>query len=242
MAALSYAVNSAPSAVRSRIDTSKQAVAGHSMGGGGSMIAARDNASLKASFPMTPWNTSTSFGSVRVPTMIIGADGDTVAAVTAHSRPMYASLPSSTFKAYGELNSASHFTPNSTNTPIGRYGVTWMKRFVDGDTRYSPFLCGSPHESYATSLVFDRYQQNCRTECPAHATHRIATGPRCGCHLVAGGGRTEGRCPTPVSTAGNSPTWSPAQPPPRHRDCRSPHRQPSRPCPCLRGGGRANAQ
>jgi triacylglycerol lipase len=161
MAALSYAVNSSPSAVRSRIDTSKQAVAGHSMGGGGSMIAARDNTSLKASFPMTPWNTSTSFGSVRVPTMIIGADGDTVAAVTAHSRPMYASLPSSTFKAYGELNSASHFTPNSTNTPIGRYGVTWMKRFVDGDTRYSPFLCGSPHESYATSLVFDRYQQNC---------------------------------------------------------------------------------
>lgn len=161
MAALSYAVNSAPSAVRSRIDPSKQAVAGHSMGGGGSMIAARDNASLKASYPMTPWNTSTSFGAIRVPTMIIGADGDTIAPVAAHSRPMYASLSSSVFKAYGELNSASHFTPNSTSTPIGRYGVTWMKRFVDGDTRYSPFLCGAPHDAYATSSVFERYQQNC---------------------------------------------------------------------------------
>jgi triacylglycerol lipase len=64
-------------------------------------------------------------------------------------------------KAYGELNNASHFTPNYTNTPIGRYAVSWMKRFVDSDTRYSPFLCGAPHDSYATRSVFDRYEDNC---------------------------------------------------------------------------------
>lgn len=161
MAALSYAVNSASSTVRSRIDATKQAVAGHSMGGGGTLIAAEDNPSLKAAYPLTPWNTTSSFNQVRVPTMIIGADGDTVASAASHARPFYASLPSSTFKAYGELNGASHFTPNSTSTPIGRYGVAWMKRFVDGDTRYSQFLCGAPHQSYATSQVFDRYQQNC---------------------------------------------------------------------------------
>ncbi len=161
MAALRYVLNSSGSTVRARIDSTRLAVAGHSMGGGGSLIAARDNPTLKASYPMTPWNISSNFSTVRVPTMIIGADGDTIAPVASHARPFYASLPSSTFKAYGELNGATHFAPNTTNTPIGRYAVTWMKRFVDGDTRYSPFLCGAQHTSYATGLVFDRYNQNC---------------------------------------------------------------------------------
>lgn len=161
MAALSYVVNSSSSAVKARIDTARLAVAGHSMGGGGALIAARDNPTLKASYPLTPWNSSTSFSTVRVPTMIIGADGDTIAPVATHARPFYASLPGTTTKAYGELNNGTHFSPNSTNTPIGRYGVAWMKRFVDGDTRYSTFLCGAEHTRYATSLVFDRYNQNC---------------------------------------------------------------------------------
>ena len=161
MAALNHVLNSSGTAVRSRIDPTRLAVAGHSMGGGGSLIAARDNPTLKASYPLTPWNISSNFSTVRVPTLIIGADGDTVAAVGTHARPFYASLPSSTFKAYGELNGATHFTPNTTSTPIGRYGVAWMKRFVDGDTRYSTFLCGAQHTSYATGLVFDRYNQNC---------------------------------------------------------------------------------
>lgn len=161
MAALRYATGSASSTVRGRIDTARQAVAGHSMGGGGTLIAAEDNPSLKAAIPLTPWNITSSFGGVRVPTLIVGADADTVASVTSHARPFYASLPSSTYKAYAELNGASHFAPNTTNTPIGRYSVAWAKRFIDGDTRYSPFLCGAEHRAYATSLVFDRYSQNC---------------------------------------------------------------------------------
>jgi len=161
MAALDHVVNRANSTVRSRVDPTRQAVAGHSMGGGGSLIAARDNPSLRAVYPMTPWSVSKDYSRVRVPTMIIGADNDSVASVVTHARPFYSSLAASLPKAYGELNNASHFAPNTTNTPIGRYAVTWMKRFVDGDTRYSPFLCGAPHEQYATRQVFARYQQNC---------------------------------------------------------------------------------
>jgi dienelactone hydrolase len=161
MAALNHVVNSSGSTVQSRVDATRRAVAGHSMGGGGALIAARDNPGLKGAVPLTPWNSSTNFSGVRVPTLVVGADGDTVASVAVHARPFYASLPATTPKAYAELNGASHFTPNSTNTPIGRYSVTWMKRFVDSDTRYSPFLCGAEHQAYATALVFDRYQQNC---------------------------------------------------------------------------------
>ncbi len=161
MAALNHVVNNASSTVRSRVDSTRLAVAGHSMGGGGALIAAEDNPNLKASLPLTPWNLTSSFTRVRVPTLIFGAVGDSIASVSVHARQFFASLPATTPKAYAELNLASHFTPNSTNTPIGRYGVAWMKRFVDADTRYSPFLCGAPHDAYATSLVFDRYNKNC---------------------------------------------------------------------------------
>lgn len=160
-AALTHALNRASATVRGRIDPSRQAVAGHSMGGGGSLIAAEDDPSLKAAFPLTPWNTTSSFTRVRVPTMIFGADGDSVAAVTVHARPFYSSIPTTTSKAYAELQNATHFAPNVRNEAIGRYGVAWMKRFMDGDTRYSTFLCGSEHNSYNTTLRFDRYQSNC---------------------------------------------------------------------------------
>lgn len=161
IAALNHVINNSNATVKSRIDPNRRAVGGHSMGGGGSLIAAQNNPSLKGAYPLTPWNTSTSFSGVSVPTMIIGADGDTTAPVASHARPFYASLPAATLKAYGELNGATHSTPTSTNTPTGRYAVSWMKRFVDTDTRYSPFLCGTEHTSYATAAVFDRYQQNC---------------------------------------------------------------------------------
>ncbi len=160
-AALDHVINRASTTVRNKVDPARRAVAGHSMGGGGSLIAAQADSTLKAAYPMTPWNITENFSRVRVPTMIIGADGDTIAPVISHARPFYASIPNTTFKAYGELNNATHFAPNVTNTPIGRYGVAWMKRFVDGDTRYSTFLCGAEQNRYNTSLVFDQYRSNC---------------------------------------------------------------------------------
>jgi dienelactone hydrolase len=161
MAALRYLTNSSNSTVRSRVDANRLGVAGHSMGGGGSLMAVRDNPSLKAAVPMTPWSTTKSFSTVRVPTIVIGAENDSVAPVASHSIPFYTSLPASLDKAYAELNGASHFAPNSTNTPIGRYSVAWVKRFMDNDTRYEPFLCGAPHTAFATAAVFSDYRSTC---------------------------------------------------------------------------------
>nr|8ETX_A Chain A, Polyethylene terephthalate hydrolase [synthetic construct] len=155
MAALNYLVNR--SSVRSRIDSSRLAVMGHSMGGGGTLRAAEDNPSLKAAIPLTPWHTNKNWSSVRVPTLIIGAENDTIAPVSSHAKPFYNSLPSSTPKAYLELNGASHFAPNSSNTTIGKYSVSWLKRFVDNDTRYSQFLCPAPHDDSAIS----EYRSTC---------------------------------------------------------------------------------
>ncbi|MFI5838752.1 dienelactone hydrolase family protein [Catenuloplanes sp. NPDC051500] len=155
LAAADYLTGS--SSVRSRIDGSRVAVVGHSMGGGGTLEAARSRPALQAAIPLTGWNTTKSWSSLRVPTLVIGADGDTVAPVATHSEPFYTTLPSSLDKAYLELNNATHFTPNSSNTTIAKYSISWLKRFVDDDTRYNQFLCPGP----GVSLSVEEYRSTC---------------------------------------------------------------------------------
>ncbi|MEY9213257.1 dienelactone hydrolase family protein [Thermobifida halotolerans] len=143
-AALDYMVNRSSSTVRNRIDSSRLAAMGHSMGGGGTLRLAERRPDLQAAIPLTPWHTDKTWGSVRVPTLIIGAENDTIASVRSHSEPFYNSLPGSLDKAYLELDGASHFAPNLSNTTIAKYSISWLKRFVDDDTRYTQFLCPGP--------------------------------------------------------------------------------------------------
>nr|WP_307849311.1 alpha/beta hydrolase [Micromonospora sp. U56] len=154
LAALDYLVQR--SSVRSRIDGTRLAVAGHSMGGGGSLEAAVSRPSLQAAVPLAPWNLDKSWSDVRVPTLIVGGESDTVAPVSSHSEPFYSSIPASSEKAYLELNGASHFFPQSVNTPTARQMVAWLKRFVDNDTRYEQFLCPGP-----SGLAIEEYRNTC---------------------------------------------------------------------------------
>jgi predicted dienelactone hydrolase len=145
------------SSVRSRIDSSRLGVVGHSMGGGGTLEAARSRPALQAAIPLTGWNLTKNWSSLRVPTLVVGAQADTVAPVSSHSIPFYTSLPSSLDKAYLELRGASHFAPNSSNTTIAKYTLSWLKRFIDNDTRYEQFLCPIP----GTSTTISDYRGNC---------------------------------------------------------------------------------
>jgi dienelactone hydrolase len=74
LAALDYLTRS--STVRTRIDASRLAVAGHSMGGGGTLAAANARPSLQAAVALQPWHSTKSWSNIRVPTMIIGAESD----------------------------------------------------------------------------------------------------------------------------------------------------------------------
>jgi dienelactone hydrolase len=156
LAALDWLVEDSSTTIRSRVDGSRLAVAGHSMGGGGSLEAADDRPQLQAAIPLAPWNTTKNWSGLRVPTMIIGGENDSVASVTTHSQPFYESIPSSSEKAYMELNGASHFFPQTTNTPTAKYMVSWLKRFVDDDTRYEQFLCPRPSGS-----AIEEYRDTC---------------------------------------------------------------------------------
>ncbi|MGX6604774.1 poly(ethylene terephthalate) hydrolase family protein [Micromonosporaceae bacterium Da 78-11] len=142
LAALTYLTGS--SSVRTRIDATRLGVMGHSMGGGGSLTAARTRPALQAIIPLTPYSSTKNWSTVTVPTLIVGAENDSVAPVASHAEPFYTSLPSSLDKAYLELNNASHSAPTSTNVTVAKYSISWLKRFIDNDTRYDQFLCPAP--------------------------------------------------------------------------------------------------
>ncbi|MEU4509426.1 alpha/beta hydrolase [Nonomuraea wenchangensis] len=156
LAALDYLTQRSSTTIRSRIDSSRLAVAGHSMGGGGTLEAADSRPSLQAAVPIAPWNLTKSWSGVRVPTMIIGGQADSIAPVATHSQPFYTSIPSSSEKAYLELAGASHFFPQTTNTTMAKSMVAWLKRWVDDDTRYDPFLCPAPR-----GLAISEYRDTC---------------------------------------------------------------------------------
>jgi dienelactone hydrolase len=157
LAALDYLAGS--SSVSSKVDASREAVMGHSMGGGGAIEAANTRRTLKASVPMTPWDTTTSWPGVQTPTIIIGAQNDTVAPVNSHAIPLYEGLTGVRERAYLEIAGASHSVTNSDNALTSRFAVAWMKRFVDGDTTYSQFLCPPPATGGTTGI--SQYRSTC---------------------------------------------------------------------------------
>jgi pimeloyl-ACP methyl ester carboxylesterase len=154
LAALDYLTRQ--SSVRTRIDATRLGVMGHSMGGGGSLAAARTRPALQAAIPLTPYHGTKNWSTVSVPTLVIGAENDNVASVTAHAEPFYTSLPGTLDKAYLELNAAGHSAPTSSNVTVAKYSVSWLKRFIDNDTRYEQFLCPAPR-----GTAIQEYRDTC---------------------------------------------------------------------------------
>ena len=155
LAALDYLTEQ--SSVRSRIDPNRLAVSGHSMGGGGSLEAASDDPTLDAVVALQPWNTDKTWSEIRTPTMIIGAQNDTVASVTSHAEPFYNSIPATSEKAYVERRGASHFLAGTSDDTQAKFMIVWLKRYVDDDTRYEQFICPPP----ATSTLISEYRGTC---------------------------------------------------------------------------------
>lgn len=129
--------------VAGKIDRTRQAVGGWSMGGGGALEAASTTPQLSAAVAFAPWDdSSTKMKENRVPTAIIGGSADTVAPVKEHSAVFYAAIPKRTPKLLGVIRDADHGFPATTTEPASYMHISWMKRFADGDIRYSPFLLG----------------------------------------------------------------------------------------------------
>ncbi|GAA3539467.1 lipase [Aeromicrobium flavum] len=142
----------ADTTVRSRVDASRQAVMGHSMGGGGTLEAAKDRRSIEATIGLTPWNSDKTWPEVEAASLEIGAQNDSVAPVGSHAIPFYNSLTNAERRSYLELRGASHFAPNTSNTTIAKYSIAWLKRFVDDDQRYEQFITPGPSPSLSNGI------------------------------------------------------------------------------------------
>ncbi len=130
-----------------RIDPSKMAIMGHSMGGGGVLIAANDHPdAIQVAIPFTPWEPDGVFDGITVPTLVIAGSADEIAEVADHAWRHFESIPEATAKVYLELEGGDHFLADSERGTdlgtVGRYGIAWLKLYLDGDERYERFIYG----------------------------------------------------------------------------------------------------
>ena len=138
-----------------KIDGERMAVMGHSMGGGGALLAANAHSEqLKAAIPFTPWLPDADFSAVAVPTLLIAGEIDRIASVADHAWPHFESLSDAIPKMYLEIKGGNHFIANSVTDNeglapnidvhdlLGAMGVAWLKLFVDGDEAYRDFVFG----------------------------------------------------------------------------------------------------
>ena len=164
--ALTYVVNqgnTASSPIFGLVDGERTGVAGHSMGGGASLLSVLADPSIDAAMPLAPWNISSNFQGITSPTLVVACQADTIAAVNTMASPMYNSIPATTKKMYISVTNGDHFCANAPTggaNAVGKYGVAFFKRWLDSDTRYDPWMCGPSAPAAGGSL------NDVRSSCP----------------------------------------------------------------------------
>jgi dienelactone hydrolase len=128
-----------------KLNTSLMAIMGHSMGGGGTLIAANTHPELKAAIGLCPWNPGGTYPTDTVPTLFFDGNADVLVG-SSQSSAEYMSIPTTTKKAYAEFSGGSHFVANTplggaaTDVVVARIGLSWLEVQVLGDTRYQQFI------------------------------------------------------------------------------------------------------
>jgi dienelactone hydrolase len=155
-----------------QLDLSRLGVAGWSKGGGGTLIDANTTPSLKAVFAMEPWNVDNSgnvgtYPNDTVPTLMFAGTADGLAGPPM-PQTQYMSIPATTPKLLYEITGGSHYVstsptnsttdmaPDSMSTGnVARFGLSWLKVFMECDDRFRPFLLVKPCDAaeFDTTLM-----------------------------------------------------------------------------------------
>ncbi len=151
LAALTYLTQRSP--VRDRVDPARLSVIGHSAGGSGALLAAERQPSLRAAVGLAPGSPvgNLSLATDRVPTMIIGGQRDSVVTPT-YLNTLYATARTD----FAQIAGADHVYYTHPNNVEMKVLIPWLKTFVDGDGRYTPFLCPALPDPSGISLYRPR--------------------------------------------------------------------------------------
>jgi dienelactone hydrolase len=120
-------------------------VMGWSMGGGGTLIVANEHPELRAAVGLAAWSPGVRFADNEVPTLLLAGSADGLAG--GQSQGFFESIPEQTPKMLFEVAGGPHDianNPASAGGEIGRYGLSWLKVFLEGDERYRQFLLETP--------------------------------------------------------------------------------------------------
>lgn len=138
----SIATVSKDAAVAAVGDFSRVAVAGWSMGGGGALEVAATTG-VKAVIAIAPTNQllPNNFNQITEPVLFLAAQNDTLAP-PASVRGFYGTVTGE--KAYQEFANDDHFFTTRASGLQAAPMISWLKRWVDDDTRYTFWLCPGP--------------------------------------------------------------------------------------------------
>lgn len=126
------------SPLNGRLNLNNLAIAGWSMGGGGTLHSANTNpAGVKAAIAFAPWElgASATFPLDRVPTLVLAGGAADALVNSGMSRGEYNSIPLGTPKAYMEITGADHMQWGSPGAGGGLGGEAtwaWLNAYVNG--------------------------------------------------------------------------------------------------------------
>jgi dienelactone hydrolase len=128
------------SAIMGKVDESRMGTIGWSMGGGGTLLVAQQHPEIKATVSLCGWNPLASYSRLKVPALMFAGTVDVLAG--GQSQGFYTSIPAGTPKMLYEVTAGHTFAndPSGESGAVGRYGLSWMKVFLEGDERYKQFL------------------------------------------------------------------------------------------------------
>ncbi|MBP2706078.1 cellulose-binding domain-containing protein [Microbispora sp. RL4-1S] len=199
LSALDWLVDSSP--VRDRVDRTRLAVGGHSMGGGGALTAAIQRPSLMTAIGMAPYVPDGILRTIKIPTVLFGGQTDTTV-TPSYLASAYATIPATVQRAYPEIANEGHgFAAGGGGGNSGAFARTmmiWMKVFIDKDTRYTGFLC--PTLSNMSGI--SKYQASC------------PLGPTSGPSQSPSSSPSSTPSSSPSSTPSVSPSSTPSASPP----------------------------
>ena len=126
-------INNSDSPINGKVDTTKLAIMGHSLGGGAALAAAQELGSeIKAVIPLMPYccelgaSFEGDYSGLTVPTLIFSSSEDTVAPPAGHARALYDSIADSTNKAYIEFAEGTHNLPTNGGSELVESGTLYI--------------------------------------------------------------------------------------------------------------------